>query len=144
MNIKLCPTFLYARFLTTAPLGTGASEISKKMKKLKLFIVLCAVCGCTSCLRTTYYVGSSRQSDNQVKVGQEQFHHHYLGGLIAGGNATVDAKEYTNNTDNYAVRTSTSFIDLLISSVTFGIYTPTKTTWFMSPEEIKKQSNSQK
>ena len=115
------------------------------MKKLKLLVVLCAVLGCTSCLRTTYYIGSTRPSDPKpVKVGQEQFHHHFLAGLISGENATVDSGEYTNETDNFSVRTSVSFVDMLIGGVTCGIYTPTKTTWFMSMDEIKRQSNSNK
>lgn len=125
-------------------LRDSASEISKKMKKLKFLVVLCSVACCTSCLRTTYYIGSSRPDDRQVKVGQELFHHHYLAGLIAGSNATVETGEYTNNTENFAVRTSTNFVDALIGSVTMGIYTPTKTTWFLSIDEINKQSNSQK
>lgn len=115
------------------------------MKKFKLLILLCVVVGSTSCLRTTYYVGSARPSDPKpVKVGAEQFHHHYLAGLISGGNATVDSKEYTNSSDNFSVRTSLSFVDLLIGNVTMNIYTPTRTTWFMSVDEIKRQSNANK
>lgn len=113
------------------------------MKILKLFAVFCmgALC-CTSCLRTAYYVGSARPSDRMVKVGQESFHHHYIAGLVSGKNATIECEEYAGKADNYAVRTSLSFLDLLIGNLTFSIYTPTKTTWFMSVDEINKLSNT--
>lgn len=115
------------------------------MKKLKLTAVaLLGMLCTTSCLRTAYYVGSSRPSEPTVKVGAEPLHHHYIAGLVAGKNATVSSEEYANNSDNFVVRTSVSFVDALIGGLTFSIYTPTKTTWFMSADEIAKQSKQQK
>lgn len=111
------------------------------MKKLKLCaVVFLATFCCSSCLRTAYYIGEARPKEKVVKVGTESFHHHFIGGLVAGKNATIDANEYSNGADNYVVRTSISFADMLIGDLTFGIYTPTKTTWFMSADEINKLS----
>ena len=100
------------------------------MKKI-LMAATCALL-LTSCFRTKLYV------DPIVEVGKEPMNAHFVAGLVAGRNATVETAEHVNDAENYVVQTNLSFVDLLIGSVTFGIYTPTQTKFYIKTDEIGK------
>lgn len=106
------------------------------MKKI-LMAATCALL-LTSCFRTKLYVGNVRKADPIVEVGQEPMNAHFVAGLVAGRNATVETAEHVNDAENYVVQTNLSFVDLLIGSVTFGIYTPTQTKFYIKTDEIGK------
>jgi hypothetical protein len=53
--------------------------------------------------------------------------HHIISGLVPLKNQYT-AKEVVGDAKNYVVKTQHSFVDLLVSAITSGIYTPTTTT----------------
>lgn len=50
----------------------------------------------------------------------------------------MEAKEYVGNKKDYVVKTNQTFINLLINGITFGLYTPTTTTYYLPIEDISK------
>jgi len=75
----------------------------------------------TSCYSYTTVVGEGPQGNKETEV----WNHYLLFGL-----APVDVSiptEVANNATNYSVTTEQTFVNGLISALTFGIYTPTTT-----------------
>lgn len=85
----------------------------------------------TSCYNTRLCVGNIQRKDAMVKV-HKAWNGHFLFGLIAGKNATVDPEKHMGNQKDYMIKTNTTFVNGLVGVVTFGIYTPT-TTHFYAP-----------
>ena len=108
------------------------------MKRILPFCLCLCCVGLTSCFRTNLYVGNARPDDRKVKVSQEAFNHHFVGGLIPGGNTTMTASEYVDDADSFVVQTSTGFLNGLVGGVTAGIYTPTQTKFYLPVEELNK------
>ena len=108
------------------------------MKRILPFCLCLCCVGLTSCFRTNLYVGNARPDDRKVKVSQEAFNHHFVGGLIPGGNTTMTASEYVVDADSFVVQTSTGFLNGLVGGVTAGIYTPTQTKFYLPVEELNK------
>ena len=94
------------------------------MKRILPFCLCLCCVGLTSCFRTNLYVGNARPDDRKVKVSQESFNHHFVGGLIPGGNTTMTASEYVDDADSFVVQTSTGFLNGLVGGVTAGIPDP--------------------
>ncbi len=110
----------------------------------KLLLILSAVLAgalLTSCYRTNLYVSTARPGDAKVLVNQEQFNHHFVGGLIPGSNTVMAASDYVGDADSYVVQTSMGFLNGLVSGITCGIYTPTRTRFFLTAEEFGKSEN---
>ena len=107
------------------------------MKRILPFCLCLCCVGLTSCFRTNLYVGNARPDDRKVKVSQESFNHHFVGGLIPGGNTTMTASEYVDDADSFVVQTSTGFLNGLVGGVTAGIYTPTQTKFYLPVEELE-------
>lgn len=76
----------------------------------------------TSCYSYTSVVGTGAQGNQQTT----QWNHYVVYGLAPVG--VSDSKQMANGADNYTVFTRQSFVNGLISGLTFGIYTPTTTT----------------
>jgi len=110
----------------------------------KLFVILLCCAGLTSCFRTKLYVGSARPGEPAVKVSQESFNNHFIGGLVAGSDATMQTQEYAGDAENFVVKTNMSFANCLVSGLTMGIYTPTQTVYYLSYDEFKKNANPEK
>lgn len=93
------------------------------MKKniLILFIVFGCTMIMTSCYTYTTVVGKGAQSGATVT----QKNHYFVYGLAQGGQS--DPKAMAGGAENYTVTTQHTFIDGLINSLTFGLYTPTTT-----------------
>ena len=87
------------------------------MKKV-LFILLCGVM-LTSCYVHTYTVGDGVQQG----ITEKRKQHNFLGGLVSG--RTPDPESMANGKKDYKVTNKVSFIDGLLSGLTYGIYTPT-------------------
>lgn len=76
----------------------------------------------TSCYSYTSVVGKGAQGNNQTT----KWNHYVIFGLAPVG--VSDSKQMAGETENYTVYTRQSFVNGLISGITFGIYTPTTTT----------------
>ena len=92
-------------------------------KKIKVFALALSVAFLlTSCYSYTSVVGDGAQQKNEVT----EWNHYLFWGL-----APVDvsnSKEMADGADNYEVHTRQSFVNGLLSAITFGIYSPTTTT----------------
>lgn len=92
----------------------------KTLIKNFIFILTLTICF-SSCYTYSYYVGDGPQTG--IKVTEKN--HYFINGLAPGG--TSDPTEMAGDAQNYEVTITHSFIDGLISAITFGIYTPTTT-----------------
>ncbi|HKG05889.1 MAG TPA: Bor family protein, partial [Pedobacter sp.] len=70
----------------------------------------------------TNVVGKGPQQNQTVK----KWNHYVIGGLAPVG--LSDATKMAGGATDYSVNVQHSFVNMLISAVTFGIYTPTTTT----------------
>ncbi len=93
-------------------------------------MVFMAGLAATSCFNTRIMVGEVQRREPMVEVNKE-WNHGFIYGLVPGGNATMAAAEYVNGAPNYVVKTNQSFLNMLVSGVTFGIYTPTQTKYYL-------------
>lgn len=94
--------------------------IQKSMKTAA--IVFAASMLLSSCYSYTSVVGSGSQSNSQTT----QWNHYVIFGLAPVG--VSDSKTMASGAENYTVHTRQSFVNGLVSAITFGIYTPTTTT----------------
>ncbi|MBU2018264.1 MAG: Bor family protein [Bacteroidetes bacterium] len=76
----------------------------------------------TSCYSYTSVVGTGAKSGVQTT----KWNHYIIYGLAPL--SLSDSKEMAGGAENYTVHTRHSFVNGLIASLTFGIYTPTITT----------------
>lgn len=102
------------------------------MKKLLQFGVFAGICVLllTSCYNTRVLVGNVNPNQELRKVSSH-WNGHLLGGLIPLKNAKVRSQNWVNGYSDYMVKTNTNFLNMLVSGVTFGIYTPTQTTFYV-------------
>ncbi|HIB36379.1 Bor family protein [Mesonia sp.] len=94
------------------------------MKRATKFfaVAVCASMLLTSCYSYTSTVGKGAQGNEKVT----KWNHYVIGGLVPVG--VSDSKEMAGGAENYTIHTRHTFINGLISSITFGIYNPTTTT----------------
>ncbi|MBP8793437.1 MAG: Bor family protein [Lutibacter sp.] len=76
----------------------------------------------TSCYSYTSVVGDGAKGNSQTT----QWNHYVIAGLAPVG--VSDSKQMANGAKDYTVFTRQSFVNGLVSALTFGIYTPTTTT----------------
>lgn len=76
----------------------------------------------TSCYSYTSVVGSGAQGNSQTT----EWNHYVVYGLAPVG--VSDSKAMAGGAENYTVTTKQTFVNGLVSAITFGIYTPTTTT----------------
>ncbi|MDO6473719.1 Bor family protein [Maribacter sp. 1_MG-2023] len=76
----------------------------------------------TSCYSYTSVVGSGAQGNSETT----EWNHYVIYGLAPVG--VSDSKAMAGGAENYSVTTKQTFVNGLISAITFGIYTPTTTT----------------
>ena len=76
----------------------------------------------TSCYTYTTVVGSGAQGSQEVK----EWNHYLIGGLAPL--EVSDSKAMAAGAENYTVKTEQSFVNGLVSAITFGLYAPTTTT----------------
>ena len=97
------------------------------MKMIKGSIKMIAILFVSSILFTSCY--SYTTVVNQGAQGHEEvtkWNNYIFWGLAPVG--VSDAKYMSNGAENYTVNTKTTFVNGLLGGLTFGIYTPTKTT----------------
>lgn len=76
----------------------------------------------TSCYSYTSVVGEGAKGNSQVT----EWNHYVVYGLAPVG--VSDSKQMAGGATDYTVHTRQSFVNGLISAITFGIYTPSTTT----------------
>lgn len=76
----------------------------------------------TSCYSYTSVVGKGSQGNNEVT----KWNHYVVYGLAPVG--VSDSKAMANGATDYTVFTRQSFVNGLVSALTFGIYSPSTTT----------------
>jgi predicted small secreted protein len=76
----------------------------------------------SSCYSYTTIVGNGAQGNEQIT----EWNHYVIYGLAPVG--VSNAKAMAGGAENYTVHTRHSFVNGLVSGLTFGIYTPTTTT----------------
>jgi hypothetical protein len=85
----------------------------------------------TSCYNTRIVVGDMKNTETAKEV-KKVWTHHFLFGLIPGGNATANPEQYLPEGQmDYMVKTNQNFWNALVGSVTMGIYTPTQTKYYI-------------
>jgi hypothetical protein len=99
---------------------------------MKKVIVLAAMALIfTSCYNTRIVVGDMKPTE-PVKEVNKVWTHHFLFGLIPGGNATAEPENFLpSGTEDYMVKTNQNFWNSLVGSLTIGIYTPTQTKYYV-------------
>lgn len=75
----------------------------------------------TSCYTYTTVVGKGAQGNSETK----KWNHYVLFGLAPVG--VSDAKAMAGDAADYTVTTQQSFVNGLVSAITFGLYAPTTT-----------------
>jgi hypothetical protein len=92
-------------------------------KSMKMMAILCvSSILLTSCYSYTSVVGSGAQGNSEVT----KWNHYVIFGLAPVG--VSDSKAMADGADNYTVHTRQSFVNGLVSAITFGIYAPSTTT----------------
>lgn len=76
----------------------------------------------SSCYNYTCVVGKGAQGNVQIS----QWNNYLIFGLVDAG--VSDSKAMADGAIDYTVHTRHTFVNGLISGITFGIYTPTTTT----------------
>ena len=94
--------------------------IKKTMKVMT--VVFAASMLLSSCYSYTSVVGKGAQGNSQTT----EWNHYVIYGLAPVG--VSDSKQMADGAENYTVHTRQSFVNGLVSAITFGIYTPTTTT----------------
>ncbi len=91
----------------------------------------------SSCYNTKVLVGNVKKNDPVVKVNSVT-NHHLLYGLIPVGKTTLQNSEYVGQKENYVVKTNQTFLNGFLNWLTFGIYTPSTTTYYLPLNEVSK------
>lgn len=76
----------------------------------------------TSCYSYTSVVGEGAKGNTQTT----KWNHYLIGGLAPVG--VSDSKAMADGAENYTVHTRQTFVNGLVSALTFGIYSPSTTT----------------
>lgn len=85
-------------------------------------IVFAAAAMLSSCYSYTSVVGKGAQGHQQTT----KWNHYVIYGLAPVG--VSDSKQMAEGTEDYTIHTRQTFVNGLVSALTFGIYTPTTTT----------------
>ena len=94
--------------------------IKKSMKMTA--IVFASSMLLSSCYSYTSVVGSGNEGYHETT----KWNHYVVYGLAPVG--VSDSKQMADGAENYTVHTRQSFVNGLVSALTFGLYSPTTTT----------------
>ncbi len=114
---------------------------------LILFFGLVSLFVLSSCYCDKIYVGDVNENDEVVHVASVRNTHFIEGAIVKKHNV----KDYIGDTKDYVIANKHTFGDLFISGLTFGIYTPTTTKYYVKKnhprvvvEEKKSRSKAYK
>jgi hypothetical protein len=105
-----------------------------KTKIIKLGLITMITLSMASCYTSKVYHGNVTENTLQTKVASKK-NQFLIGGLVPL-NAQQQAKQVIGDKENYTTVTKFTFVDMLLSGITCGIYTPT-TTEFLVPANEK-------
>lgn len=94
--------------------------IKNSMKKLAILFTSSLLL--TSCYSYTSVVGNGAQGSNKTT----KWNHYAIFGLAPVG--VSDSKQMADGAQDYTVHTRQSFLNGLVSALTYGLYSPTTTT----------------
>lgn len=94
----------------------------------------------TSCYSTRITYGDVKPNEPIVQVNQK-WNSHFVAGLITGSDAKQKSEEFVAGAPNFVVKTNFSFWNGLVSGVTFGIYTPNQTKYYIPLRDMKGGQN---
>ncbi len=97
------------------------------MKKF-LLLAICAI-AFSSCYSTRIMVGVNENTP--VKEVKSVTNHHLVYGLLQYKDTDLNPKDYVGGRSSYMVKKHQTIINAILSGVTFGIYTPTTTTFYV-------------
>lgn len=104
---------------------------------MKRILVICSVVLATlamsSCYTSEVYVGNAKPGQPMTKIGKTT-NPHLINGLVPLGEGKI-ASEFVGDRTDYMVKFTHTFVDGLLESVTFGLYTPC-TTVFYAPIDV--------
>jgi hypothetical protein len=95
--------------------------MKKRIFKFVGGVLLCSTL-MTSCYTYTSVVGEGAKGNQEVT----EWNHYVIFGLAPVG--VSDSKAMAGGATDYNVTTRQTFVNGLVSGITFGIYTPTTTT----------------
>ena len=100
----------------------------KLMKKYFIAALMAVSVSClTSCYCDKFAVGTINPEEPLVHVASEH-NQHFLCGLIVNHQKV---KSYVPGVENYVIENKQTFWDGFVSGITFGIYTPTTTKFYV-------------
>ncbi|HEX7367143.1 MAG TPA: Bor family protein [Pelobium sp.] len=105
------------------------------MKTIKLSVLGLSLILFSSCYTSKVAVGDIKIDEPTVKVNSVK-NHNLIYGLIPLTKG-YEAKTYVGNKSNYIIKTQHSFVDGLLNVITFSIYNPTTTTFYVPLGEVK-------
>lgn len=106
--------------------------MSKISKVLLVAIVSVAM---TSCYTSKVAVGNASVTAPSVEINKVK-NPSLIVGLIPLKDG-YNAKDYVGDKQNYIIKNQWTFVDGLLNCITFGIYTPTTTTFLVPLEDAK-------
>lgn len=87
----------------------------------------------SSCYSSQLYVGGM-EVDEPKRVLNSKTNNHFLFGLISPASNKKDIKQYVGDRQKYAIKTTILF-KWFLEVITCGIYTPSKTTFYVPINE---------
>lgn len=97
-------------------------------KTVSLVFGLGMLLSLNSCYSSSVCIGDMDPDEPAIKVASVR-NSHFIAGLA--GRPEIDASRYVGDAKDYKVQRSQTFVDGLLSSITFGVYTPTHTTFYV-------------
>ena len=99
---------------------------------MKKNIILLAVASSvlSSCFCDKIFVGNVKPHDELVHIASSH-NGHVIGGAIVMKN---NVKQYVGETEDYVIANKHTFGDLVVSTFTAGIYTPTTTKYYVKKD----------
>lgn len=91
------------------------------------------VASLSSCYSATTCVGTLPKDAPMIKVNSVK-NHFLIYGLVPIANTKIQDSQYVGKVTSYSVKKSHTFIDGVLNMITFGIYTPTTTTYYLPYE----------
>jgi len=92
------------------------------MKKVLTFVMILIIAvSMNACYTLTYSVGEGAQTGETI----QSKNHYFIAGLVPAG--TSDPQKMAGGAKNFDVTVKHTFVDGLLSAITFGIYNPTTT-----------------
>ncbi|WP_165022072.1 Bor family protein [Dysgonomonas sp. ZJ279] len=107
-----------------------------KLKNIQLCLIAMACMLMTSCYTAKVANGNIGITEPTVKVNSKK-NHFLLWGLVPLGETQV-AKDYVGDRTDYTTENTWTFVDGLLNCVTFGIYSPTTTSYYVPLGDVKK------